>query len=57
VREHNATEALITLCDAAHWVFNAVSGVSGTHFTCFTGAKVLALQKTKVRCVTLRIGS
>jgi SAM-dependent methyltransferase len=28
VREHNATKDLIAMCDAAHWVFNAVSGVS-----------------------------
>ena len=28
VREHDATEELIPMCDAAHWVFNAVTGVS-----------------------------
>ena len=28
VREHDATEELKIMCDAAHWVFNAVTGVS-----------------------------
>lgn len=28
VREHDARGDLLSMCDAAHWVFNAVTGVS-----------------------------
>jgi SAM-dependent methyltransferase len=28
VREHNAEDHLVPMCDLAHWVFNAVTGVS-----------------------------